>query len=60
LTHTIGPRFIRASEVIERLKSTRTTLTLTETNFHVLGAGDYLKAMASGKFIQNATAAPSD
>ena len=57
LTHTVGPRFIRPSEVIERLKSTRDTLTLTQADFHVLGAGEYLKAIESGKFIQNANAA---
>jgi hypothetical protein len=57
LTHTIGPRFIRPSEVIERLKETRSLVTLTENDFHVLGVGEYLKAIESGTFIQNSNAA---
>jgi hypothetical protein len=47
---------MRPSEVIERLKSTRTTLSLLESDFHVLGASDLQKASESGDFIQNAKA----
>lgn len=57
LTHTIGPTFIRPSEVIERLRETRALVTLTEADFHVLGAGDYIKAVQSGTFAENSNAA---
>ena len=57
LTYTGGPRFIRPSEVIVRLKATRTIVGLLESDFHILGAGEYIKAMDSGKFVQNAAAA---
>lgn len=57
LVNTGGPVFMRPSEVIERLKATRTTLGLAETDFHIFGAGDFIKAAESGQFMQNAKAA---
>jgi len=57
LTYTAGPRFIRPSEVIERLRATRTIVSLAESDFHILGCGEFIKATESGKFIQNADVA---
>jgi hypothetical protein len=57
LVNTGGPVFMRPSEVIERLKATRTTLSLVEDDFSIFGAGDFIKATDSGTFIQNAKAA---
>jgi hypothetical protein len=57
LTHTVGPAFIRPSQVIERLKTARTSVGLSESDFHILGAGDFIKATESGTFAQNANVA---
>jgi hypothetical protein len=52
-TYTGGGRFIRPSEVIVRLKETRTTLSLTTADFQLFGAAEFQTAMESGDFVKN-------
>ena len=52
-TYEGGARFIRPSEVVERLKATRTTLSMTTADFQLFGAAEFQKAVESGVFISN-------
>ena len=49
-------RFARASEVIVRLKTVRTALTLTSANFDIWGAGEYEAALKTSDFMGAAKA----
>lgn len=53
LTYEGGARFIRPSEVVVRLKATRTTLAMTTADFQLFGAAEFQKAVESGVFISN-------
>jgi hypothetical protein len=48
-----GARFVRPSEIIARLKETRTLLTLTTADFQLFGTAEFQKAAQSGTFISN-------
>ncbi len=53
LSYTEGPRFIRPSEAIERLKDTRTLIGSTTADFQLFGVAEFAKALENGAFIQN-------
>jgi hypothetical protein len=57
LEYTAGSRFARPSEVIIRLRETRGLVSLTSSDFAVIGVGEFQKAAESGDFLGNRKAA---
>lgn len=52
-TYMGGGRFARPAEVIQRLKATRTILSLSTSDFQLHGAADFAEAIESGVFVKN-------
>ena len=50
-------RFVRPTEIIDQLRTFRDGLGLTDSDFKILGAGDYDRAIDSGTFVQSSSEA---
>jgi len=49
-------RFVRSSEIIDRLRDYRAIIGMTDTDFKVYGSAEFQKALDAGKFVQTAPA----